>query len=174
MWCSACPIFSEFLGDNEKAFLLNVWTLGKSYLNTISWIFQMEFFAYICIVLSFVPKKLNENQFFFEPVCQWLLWQLRRDSAKKLCGQHEENVGKYVSSIFRINLPELFLPFWLFPCSLKSEPPPSLIELEESKLFLHKNLSAQQSTIERRVVKVFFKQSAIVLIKCCESVFVGS
>ena len=108
MWCSACPIFSEFLCDNEKAFLLYVWTLGESYLNTIFWIFQMEFFAYICIALSFVLKKLNENQFFFEPVCRWLLWQLRRDSAKKLCGQHEENVGKYVSSIFRINLSELF------------------------------------------------------------------
>ena len=155
MWSSAGPIFSEFLCDNEKAFLLYVWTLGESYLNTIFWIFQMEFFAYICIALSFVLKKLNENQFFFEPVCRWLLWQLRRDSAKKLCGQHEENVGKYILSIFRINLSELFLPFWSFPCSLKSEPPPSLIELEESKLFLHKNLPAQQSTIERGVVKVF-------------------
>ena len=149
MWCSACPIFSEFLCDNEKAFLLYVWTLGESYLNTIFWIFQMEFFAYICIALSFVLKKLNENQFFFEPVCWWLLWQLRRDSAKKLCGQHEENVGKYISSIFHINLSELF------PSSLKSEPPPSLIELDESKLFLHKNLSAQQSTIDREVVKIF-------------------
>ena len=116
MWCSACPIFSEFLGDNEKAFLLNVWTLGKSYLNTISWIFQMEFFAHICIAPSFVLKKLNENQFFFEPVCQWLLWQLRRDSAKKLCGQHEENVGKYISSIFRITY--CFYPNLLFDLNL--------------------------------------------------------
>ena len=156
MWSSAVPIFSEFLCDNEKAFLLYVWTLGESYLNTIFWIFQMEFFAYICIALSFVLKKLNENQFFFEPVCRWLLWQLRRDSAKKLCGQHEENVGKYVSSIFRINLSELFalLIVPLFPQKWTS--PFSDRIRSESKVFFHENLSAKQSTIDRRVMKMFF------------------
>ena len=159
MWSSAGPIFSEFLCDNEKAFLLYVWTLGESYLNTIFWIFQMEFFAYICIALSFVLKKLNENQFFFEPVCRWLLWQLRRDSAKKLCGQHEENVGKYVSSIFRINLSELFLPFWSFPCSLKSEPPPSLIELEaRARSSSMKTCQHNNQQLTEGLWRCFFKQ----------------
>ena len=83
---------------------------------------------------------------------------------KSCAGNKKKMLGSIFHLFFESTCLNCFCPFDRFP---------SLIELEESKLFLRKNLSAQQSTIERRVVKVFFEQSALIVIKCCESFFLS-
>ena len=122
-----------------KGFFIYVWTLGESYLNTIFWIFLSIFFC---------AEKVEWKSIFLWTSLPVIALATQKRFSKKVVRATRRNVGKYISSIFRINLSELFLPFWSFPCSLKSEPPPSLIELEESKLFLYKKLVS--TTINNR------------------------